>query len=203
MSDDERMMFLAQRLIVEEKVDGANVGFSISEAGELRIQNRGAYLDREAVAPQFKAIFRWADSRSDVLASHLGHERILFGEWCYAVHTVRYELLPDWFLAFDVYDRVKHQFLGLNERDGFIRRTGFAMVPRLGAGHFTLESLKSLLGTSLLGASRGEGLVLRTIDSARRAKLVTPDFTQAIGEHWSKRSLQINSLAERAAPRSR
>jgi RNA ligase len=200
LSDDERQTLLARRLVVEEKVDGANVGFSVSDAGELRIQNRGSYLERGAVASQFKLIFRWADSHANTLISHLGHERILFGEWSFAVHSVRYTSLPDWFLAFDVYDRVNRQFLGSDERDTFVRKVGLQMVPRLGVGHFTLASLKSLLGTSSLGAIRGEGLVVRTVDSTLRAKLVTAEFTQAIGEHWSKRALQTNSLAGVAQP---
>ena len=31
----------------------------------------------------------------------LGDRLILFGEWCAAQHSLDYETLPDWFLAFD------------------------------------------------------------------------------------------------------
>jgi hypothetical protein len=30
---------------------------------------------------------------------------ILFGEWCRAQHSVFYSRLPDYFLAFDIWDR--------------------------------------------------------------------------------------------------
>jgi hypothetical protein len=37
-------------------------------------------------------------------------ERILFGEWLAAEHTVCYDNLPDWFLAFDIYDVASQKF---------------------------------------------------------------------------------------------
>jgi len=79
LSDIERAEFLSHSLIVEEKVDGANVGFSVAENGELRIQNRGSFLDRATAAPQFKPLFRWADSRRHTLLAHLKNGLIQIG----------------------------------------------------------------------------------------------------------------------------
>ena len=198
MTEQERREFLAEPLIVEEKVDGANIGFSVGEDGDLRIQNRGSWIARDRVPPQFKSLFRWADLRRDTLIEHLGHQFILFGEWCYAVHSIRYTQLPDWFLAFDLFDRTRKTFVATDARNVFARSVNLQVVPRLGIGRQTFESLKSLLGHSVLGAARGEGLYLRASSAVvpfTRAKLVTPEFTQAIGEHWSRRSLQTNSLS--------
>lgn len=44
LSPDEAAALLSGEVVVEEKVDGANIGFSASEDGELRAQNRGSYL---------------------------------------------------------------------------------------------------------------------------------------------------------------
>ena len=44
---------LSTPLTIEEKVDGANVGFSVGNDGRLRIQNRGAWVERDA-GGQFK-----------------------------------------------------------------------------------------------------------------------------------------------------
>ena len=44
MSESERTAFLQHQLIVEEKVDGANLGISLDRQGNIRAQNRGAYL---------------------------------------------------------------------------------------------------------------------------------------------------------------
>jgi hypothetical protein len=197
LTESERRAFLSHPIIVEEKVDGANVGFSVGEDGDLRIQNRGSWLDRDRAPSQFKTLFRWVDLRRQDLISHLQQRFILFGEWCYAVHTIHYTELPDWFLAFDVYNRVKQTFVAAEERDKLVRSLNLQVVPRLGMGRYTLASLKSLLGMSTLGAVQGEGLYLRTsspIAPLTRAKLVCPEFTQMIGEHWSRRMLQTNSL---------
>jgi len=39
---------LSHDVLVEEKVDGANLGFSVDEHGTLRAQNRGTYLSLDA-----------------------------------------------------------------------------------------------------------------------------------------------------------
>jgi hypothetical protein len=44
MSASERKMFLSHELVVEEKVDGANLGISFDGEARVRCQNRGSYL---------------------------------------------------------------------------------------------------------------------------------------------------------------
>ena len=90
LSPVEADILLRQPVVVEEKIDGANVGISVDENGEVRAQNRGAYLTREMCHPQFKPLFQWLALRRWPLQDHLPSTTILFGEWCYAVHSVRY-----------------------------------------------------------------------------------------------------------------
>lgn len=44
MSERERNDFLNHELVIEEKVDGANLGISFDSLGNVRLQNRGSYL---------------------------------------------------------------------------------------------------------------------------------------------------------------
>ena len=44
LSPDEVRQLLASEVLVEEKLDGANLGFSIGPDGAVRAQNRGQYL---------------------------------------------------------------------------------------------------------------------------------------------------------------
>ena len=44
LTESERDEFLQHVLTVEEKVDGANLGLSFDADGNIRAQNRGAYL---------------------------------------------------------------------------------------------------------------------------------------------------------------
>jgi ATP-dependent RNA circularization protein (DNA/RNA ligase family) len=202
LSPAEANDMLNDVVIVEEKVDGANVGLSVSSTGTLRAQNRGAYIERQTCHPQFKPLFRWLDAHQRELIEAIGPRRILFGEWCYAVHSVRYTKLPDWFLGFDVYDEDRDEFWSAARRDEFIGAIGISKVPRVALGRFKVADIIRMLDTSQLGTSAPEGVYVRR-DAARRlirrAKVVRPEFVQHIGSHWSHRGLQTNRLLSGAA----
>ncbi len=203
LSSEDARAFLAQELTVEEKVDGTNIGFSVDEDGMLRVQSRGAFLSPQARHPQFKPLFHWLEPRKEALREALAPGLILFGEWCYAVHSVRYTRLPDWFLAFDVYDRRRGEFYGVSRRNAFVRRLGIELVPQLAFGRFDLPALQAMLLHSGLSDHPSEGLYLRhdrddTLVS--RAKLVRPEFAQNIGQHWAGRRLEKNRRVEGADP---
>lgn len=193
----EARELLAHDVVVEEKVDGANLGFSVDEHGALRAQNRGTYLSIDGSHGQFKPLKRWLQPRSHELADALFPDLMLFGEWCYAVHSIRYTRLADWFLAFDVYDRGRGEFWSVARRDALAAALGVALVPRLGSGKFDLPGLTRLLGMSQLSDGPAEGLYVRRDTGERlaaRAKLVRREFVQDMDEHWSKKALQMNAL---------
>lgn len=202
LAPDEASELLAGDVVVEEKVDGANLGFSVGDDGTLRAQNRGAYLDLDELGRthggQWKPLGRWLAPRRDALADALFPDHVLFGEWCYAVHSVRYTKLPDWFLAFDVYDRATGEFWSSDRRDELAARLDVSVVPALGRGRFDVAGLTRLLGHSHLSEGPAEGLYVRREVAGRlvaRAKLVRAEFVQAIDVHWSKRNLETNQLA--------
>lgn len=189
---------LSGDIIVEEKVDGANLGLSVDEHGTLRAQNRGAYLDLASPKEQFKPLKRWLSPRAHDLAEALFPDLMLFGEWCYAVHSVRYSRLPSWFLAFDVYDCGRGEFFSVERRNALTAKLGIEVVPALGSGSFDVAALSALLGKSRLTDGPAEGLyVRRDVEGClvARAKLVRREFVQAIDEHWSKKALETNALA--------
>lgn len=202
LSHKEASELLSVEVVVEEKLDGANLGFSLSPAGELRAQNRGQYL-HEPHAGQFARLPEWlllhADKLRAALAEHSQAELILFGEWCAARHSLEYDRLPDWFLLFDVYDRSQERFWSTPRRNALAAKLGLATVPRLLEGRLALAQLKDVLSRQHSHFRQGslEGIVIRR-ESAEwceaRAKLVRPDFTQTIGEHWSKRRIEWNRL---------
>lgn len=199
LAPHEARELLSAEVVVEEKVDGANLGVSVAEDGTLRAQNRGKYLDLDAPEGQWKPLKRWLLPHRDALVDALWPDLVLFGEWCYAVHSVRYTRLPDWFLAFDVYDRRSGEFWSADRRNELLAPLNITPVPELGRGRYTLESLKEALGHSRLTDGPAEGLyVRREADGLlrARAKLVRPEFVQAIEEHWSKRELEENQLLD-------
>ncbi|MCB1665858.1 MAG: RNA ligase family protein [Pseudomonadales bacterium] len=189
---------LSHELVVEEKLDGANLGISLNEAGELQLQNRGSYLERP-YAGQFSRLGSWIGQHEYILRSELTPSLILFGEWCAAQHSLDYATLPDWFLLFDVYDRDTGRFWSIERRNALAQKLGFTVVPELTRGRFDQQALTALLAraNSRYRAGPVEGIVLRadvTDWNAARAKLVNKDFVQAIEEHWRNRAIRWNQV---------
>jgi ATP-dependent RNA circularization protein (DNA/RNA ligase family) len=196
MSEPERNDFLRHELIVEEKVDGANLGISFDRDANVRVQNRGSYLQLPGVG-QWKKLAEWLAPKVDALFEQLSDRFILFGEWCYARHTVAYDRLPDWFLGFDAYDRKAARFFSAARRNDLLEKAGIIPVPQVARGVFTLDELSGLLAQSRFGDRPAEGLYLRSDEGdwlARRAKLVRPAFIQSIEDHWSHSGVTANRL---------
>lgn len=196
LTETERDAFLTHELTVEEKVDGANLGLSFDAHGNIRAQNRGAYLLLPG-SGQWKKLGEWLALHTDALFEHLSDRYILFGEWCYAQHSIFYENLPDWFLAFDVYDREAGHFLATAHRDRLLGEIYISKVPDIARGRFTYSEIQKLLSQSKLTNQPAEGIYLR-IDHGdwleQRAKLVRPAFIQAVEQHWSRSAIRPNRL---------
>lgn len=198
LSSQEVAALLAGDVVVEEKLDGANLGISLDTKGQLRSQNRGQYLS-EPHAGQFSRLPAWLAQHREALYSVLTHDLILFGEWCAARHSLDYAALPDWFLLFDVYDRSVGRFWSTSRRNILAHNTGLLTVPQVMHGKFTLAELKTVVMDTPSHYRQGalEGVVIRS-ESAdwceNRAKLVRPDFTQSIETHWRKRTIEWNRV---------
>lgn len=199
LSVEEAKALLSGVVVVEEKLDGANLGLSLGPDGALRTQNRGQYLQAPH-AGQFARLPAWLAQHEAGLREVLRPELILFGEWCAARHSLDYAALPDWFLLFDVYDRCAGRFWSTTRRDAPAARAGLATVPRVQQGRTTLGALKQLVQQTPSRYRAGqpvEGVVIRRESSdwcEARAKLVRPQFTQAIDTHWRKRAIEWNRV---------
>lgn len=196
-TSSERAQFLMQSLLVEEKIDGANLGISYDDCGELVLQNRGSLLIPPLLG-QWKKVEEWLQPRRDDLWEILGIQYILFGEWCYARHSLHYTRLPDWFIAFDLFDKKEQRFLSTLKRNSLLESISLSTAPLLGKGHYSLAELQKLLANSQFGDVQAEGLYLRVDNEdwlLERAKLLRTDFIQTINTHWSQGSLVTNRLS--------
>lgn len=196
LTESERDEFLRHELTVEEKVDGANLGISFDAGGDIRAQNRGSYLHLPG-SGQWKKLGNWLAIHTDTLFEHLSDRYILFGEWCYAQHSIFYDRLPDWFLAFDVFDRESRRFLASARRDRLLSEMHIYKVPGLACGRFTYPEVENLLSQSKLTDQSSEGIYLRVDHGGwleQRAKLVRPAFIQSVKQHWSRSAIRPNRL---------
>jgi ATP-dependent RNA circularization protein (DNA/RNA ligase family) len=198
LSTAEVEALLSGDVVVEEKLDGANVGLSVGESGRIKAQNRGQYLSLPQ-GGQFGRLDEWIEARGEAIAAVIPPQSIIFGEWCAARHSLAYDNLPDWWMIFDIYHRQHACFLSTNVRHELVAKLGLAEIQILFRGRATLKSLMRLLSETSSSYRSGpmEGIVIRSeIDDVvkARAKLVQPEFTQAMGDHWRRRRIEWNFL---------
>jgi hypothetical protein len=209
---EESKRFIAdESLIVEEKIDGTNVGIHFSDEGVLVLQCRG-HLITEGMHPQYDLFKQWTAAKRHVLEQRLENRFILFGEWVYARHSVFYRRLPHYFFEFDIFDKDRQAFLDLEQRLGLLMETGIQTVPIVHSGPLTQTDLEKLIGPSRFDSQFDnpvtkradnlmEGLYLRTEADGvvtGRAKFVRPEFVEKIKQsaHWQHQGLVPNELAD-------
>jgi hypothetical protein len=210
LGERESAAFVADgSLIVEEKLDGTNVGVHFAPGGRLVLQCRGHEIT-SGMHPQYDLFKQWAAVKRGVLHERLGGRYILFGEWLYARHSVHYRALPHYFFEFDVYDKEAGAFLALGRRLELIDGTGIHTVPVVHTGPVRKDDLWALVGPSrfdshfdnpLTGRPDDlmEGLYLRTERDGvvtGRAKAVRPEFVERVrqSEHWQHQAVVPNLL---------
>ena len=200
-------------LIVEEKLDGTNVGIHFTTAGRMVLQCRGHEITAGMHA-QYDLFKQWTMVKRPVLETMLEDGLILFGEWLYARHSVHYRGLPHYFFEFDIYDKERQTFLALDARLAKLDGTGILTVPVVHRGAVTREELVDLIGPSQFDSvfenpltgrtdNLAEGLYLRSEVVGRvneRAKFVRPEFVEKVkqSEHWQHQAVVPNQLIENA-----
>lgn len=220
-TDDDRHMnakdsatFIADpSLVVEEKLDGTNVGIHFADTGRMVLQCRGHEIT-EGMHPQYDLFKQWVAVKRDTLELMLENRFILFGEWLYAKHSVFYRALPHYFFEFDIYDKEAGCFLSLERRLAILDGTGVHTVPVVHTGSAKHDELLDLIIESAFDSefhnpltneidARMEGLYLRIEANGQavgRAKIVRPEFVERVkqSEHWQHQQMIPNQLADGA-----
>ncbi len=212
LGESESAAFIAdESLIIEEKLDGTNVGIHFTASGEMVLQCRG-HLITEGMHPQYDLFKQWAAVKRHVLEGQLQDRFILFGEWVYARHSIHYRKLTHYFFEFDIFDKIQNIFLDLAQRMSLLEGTGIQTVPVVHAGTVARDQLERLIGPSQFDSyfenpltnrpdNLMEGLYLRTESLGTvsgRAKFVRPEFVEKIKQstHWQHQQMVPNLLAD-------
>src|SRR5438046_483722 len=154
LGEQESLDFIADAsLIVEEKLDGTNVGIHFTSAGRMVLQCRGHEITTGMHA-QYDLFKQWTMGKRPVLEAMLEDRLLLFGEWLYARHSVHYRRLPHYFFEFDLYDKRRQVFLDLASRLELLEGTGVGTVPVLHRGPATADQLYKLVGPSRFDSVR-------------------------------------------------
>lgn len=180
----DRAAWLRRPVVVEEKLDGANVciwwegnGLQVAGRGGPGAMDRGGQLGplRARVAEEY-----------EVLRPMLEKGLVVYAEWLWLTHTVEYDRLPDHLVVLDVL-LTGAGFAPVHERDELCRLAGLVVPPRLFSGVLRTEyAVAGLLGPSTVGATLMEGIVLRRDDGAV-CKVVRPGFVRADDDRIARR----------------
>ena len=152
--DDDEIINFSQlkfnktnKIIAQEKVDGANVSVHfLNESNKYNpiVQKRSGLIEQKGEHEQYEQFRKWVMSNIETLWEILGDQYVLFGEWLYCFHAVKYDQLPDFFLAFDLFDKAKSKwksFQFLKDKLG----DQICTVPLLWSGSCESNQLKDAL----------------------------------------------------------
>jgi len=191
--------FLGKHLIITEKMDGSNV---CMETDSCFARSHASQPDH----PSFNAFKALHAS----IKNYIPENMQIFGEWTYALHSIAYDKLPQYFLMFGV--RVirdepnSHEWLSWNGVKGWADSLGLVTVPELAATRVLRDTdLQSIVESytnspSVYGPER-EGVVIRVEDgfddkyfSSNVAKWVRKNHVTT-DDHWKFKEIVRNKLA--------
>jgi len=218
------------KVVIEEKIDGANLGISMCPiTGEILVQNRSHYISTGEHA-QFSQIVPWVETHRNALSKILtggtsGTKKralTLFGEWVVARHSIPYQKLPGYFVAFDLLDG--DHFCSRTEFHCAMQGSGIPVVPIITVRTFGpyskiqnsnnmaqmlskfQEEVRPMLDTPSVFRSDGgtvEGVVLRIDENQaeghgqllHKCKIVRPDFIRGCEDgHWATRQIEKQQI---------
>lgn len=189
MDNKDVEKFLSDDIYIHEKIDGANLGiFRINH--KIYCQNRSHFVSSVS-HEQFKYLDSWIEEHKGDLFNILKSDRyILYGEWLCAKHSIHYVNLPDYFLAFDIYDTYTESFLSCDLVNNILSKTTIKSAKLLAKGKYGKDYLVKLATTTKSEYYDGlvEGVYIKTCKDGKttgRAKIVRPDFICGT-EHWTK-----------------
>lgn len=181
-------------LVVEEKIDGANSGISYDGNWEQWLQSRGHFLTGGPRERHFNLFKTWAATHNEVLLEVLVDRFVAYGEWMFAKHSEFYDLLPHYWLEFDVLDKETMEFLSTERRRELLQDVPVVPVPVVAMGTFTcLEELTSFIKHSLYKSPSwktrlAEVAVKEGLDPVRVAEETDPsDLAEGLYVKWEDR----------------
>lgn len=186
--------FICKEIVITEKLDGSNSS----------LESDGCFARTHAGPPTHPSFDHLKAFHSSI-KHKIPNGLQLFGENCFAVHSIEYSELPNYFLLFNVRDQNNSIWVSWEEVELWANEIGVPTVPVLFKGQVQSEAdLKGLttslmIEKSLFGGER-EGVVVRLADafhdddfSISLAKAVRPYHVKT-SEHWAHQEMKKNKL---------
>jgi hypothetical protein len=197
-SDDKRLADVASLigadLVITEKCDGSNLTYT-----------RTNVFSRSHAGPPAHPSFDLAKATHARIGHQLSAGLSLFCEYCYAVHSIEYQGLPDYSLVFGARDDVSGTWWDWDMVVAQAKDVGLPTVPLLFRGAVASERALEALTTELAAAPSAfggmrEGVVVRLAGefsdaafSRSLAKWVRKGHVQT-DDHWLHQAIKPQAL---------
>lgn len=199
LGDSDVKKLLSGKVFVEEKLDGSQCGIAF-KGGKPIVYTKNSHLSEYDKRVAFKGLWDWVWSNLDKIESIPKGFRIC-GEWLRVQHYVKYDELPDFFIAFDVLDERTGQMLSHKAKIELFENLGYSYAPTILQGVVTKDDIYEITqGCSNFSTTDlMEGAVVKSDKQEFSGKLVTNEFLDGIEEvgHWTSiKTARFNKLKE-------
>lgn len=171
--DDKRLAsidaLIAEPVVITEKLDGSNLALT-----------RDAVYARSHSGPPSHPSFAWAKALHARVGAQIDAGLTLFGEYCYAVHSITYEALPDYFFLFGVREDDTGHWWSWEMVEAQAAMLGLVTVPVLLRGSFAdLEKVtRAMAGEPSVYGGVREGVVVRV-----ERGFANDEFDRVVGKY--------------------
>lgn len=191
LGNDECEGLLDELVVVQTKIDGANMTVGYGDDGRLIVcsRNNMVYHEIQGMLTGDK-VFRNA---VEYVTGHLGLKDLLYnhpdwvlrGEWLVR-HSINYaKEHMNHFYVFDIQRRGTWEYVPYDEYVPALRNMRVPFVPLLANGRFSVDDLIKLVdGPDVFGAAQKEGIVVKRYGFTNKygrttwGKLVSADFKE-------------------------
>ena len=176
---------------VQEKIDGANLGVSWYKNGPI-VRNRSNILKKgyskihTPAKEQFKSTWNWVhENRKDIqlISEIVMSEITIYGEWMVAQHSIAYNKLPDWFIAYDIWVVADNKFLSPSKVDELLSKTSISYIKPY---KVTLNNVSDVIRWAEMKSdyTNGirEGIVIKTVEGD-----FVKDTYKVVNRHFDRR----------------
>lgn len=177
--EEASAIFFSDRALVEEKLDGSQVGVASAGDGSPPIvRNKNHILVKgygrkgTNAKAQYAPLWNWVYEHAKQFAALKGYfsEVVgVYGEWLYAQHTIPYDFAPDDFIAYQIYRPSLGAILDPEITREALAQAGF-FTPHLLATHVSHYDQLAALTCEISSWSlveRREGVVVKIGDGER------------------------------------
>ena len=156
---------------VQEKIDGANMGVSWLNDGPIvrnreNILKKGYSKIKTPAKKQFTSTWNWIHKHEDDIkeVEKMWQSPItIYGDWMFAQHSLHYDNLPDWFIAYDIWSVEDGRFLAPDIVEKLLSETNISYIKPTKVGFNSISEVVKLSEMeSIYRDGIVEGIVLKT-----------------------------------------